>query len=243
MSDPFADHPHLRNLVGDPEASFYRDFDYAPIDAMMAERGFPPDWRLTDTDREATRRAALDGHGGPLWVFAYGSLMWDPSMRFDTVRIATAPGHARHFCLFDDGGRGSPEQPGLMAALDVADPGEPGCAGLAFRIPDTLVEEESRILWRREMIVVAYLPAFIEVETAQGPLRVLTFLADPAAEAVRRDIPAVQQAEMIARASGILGPNVDYLGSLVRHLRELELEDARMFDLWQRVSALRGAAP
>ncbi len=66
----------------------------------------------------------------PTWVFGYGSLMWDPSVEFNEVRYAHCSGFQRSFCLWDEGGRGSAKQPGLMLAID-----EGGkCEGLAFRI-------------------------------------------------------------------------------------------------------------
>ena len=240
--DPFRHHPELRDLVGDPEASFFRRLDMAALDAQLAELGFGEDWRHPDDVREAMRRATLAGHEGPLWVFGFGSLMWDPSMRFDEVRIATAPGHARHFCLWDDGARGSRDRPGLMAALDAAGPDEPGCHGLAFRIPPGEVEAESAILWQREVIAPGYVATFIPVETAAGRLRALAFLADREADVIRTDLSAAEQADMIAHAEGILGTNLAYLENMIAHLAALGLEDAAMAALWRRVCAIRQAS-
>ena len=86
----------------------------------------PPDPKRRSAEaREASRRVTLASHTGDLWVFAYGSLMWDPAMDFTEVRRAWLPGHARRFILCDIyGARGTPEAPGLMAALDW---GEPVC--------------------------------------------------------------------------------------------------------------------
>jgi cation transport protein ChaC len=240
--DPFRHHPQLRDLVGDPETSFFREMDMAALDAQLAELGFDDDWRYPDDVREAKRRATLAGHEGPLWVFAFGSLMWDPSMRFDEVRLATAPGHARHFCLWDDGARGSRERPGLMAALDAAGPDEPGCHGLVFRIPPGEVEAETAILWQREVIAPGYVASFIRVETAAGPLTALAFLADRQAEVVRTDLSAAEQANMIAHAEGVLGTNAAYLENMISHLAALGLEDAAMAALWQRVRTIRQAS-
>lgn len=238
LRDPFHDHPESRTLVGRPEHSGLREFEYWPLDAAMAEHGFAPGWRRADEERDATRIAALSGHEGPLRVFACGSLMRDLSMRFDAVRVATAPHHVCHFCPFDEGTRA---QPGLMAALDAADPGDPGCTELAFRIPETIVEEESRILWRREMLAEACRPVFIDVDTARGGLRVLAFLAEAKAALVRRDIPIAQQAETIAVACGLLGSIASYLSALVDHLKDLGLNDPTAFARLDRVRALQDA--
>jgi hypothetical protein len=83
------------------------------------------------THARSAPRAALEGHEGDLWVFGYGSLIWDPALEFAEVRRAFAPNHRRRFILEDIyGGRGTPNGPGLMAALDDGD----GCNGLCFRI-------------------------------------------------------------------------------------------------------------
>lgn len=239
--DPFHLHPELRAHVGDPLTSFFRTMDFEEIDAQVRAAGFPPDWRRPDAEREATRVAALEGHEGPLWIFAYGSLMWDPSFLFDEVRMAHAPGHVRRFCLHDLGARGSREQPGLMAALDTAGAEEAGCDGVIFRIPAARVEAETRILWMREMIAFDYRAAFIPVTTVAGPVRALTFLADHGCETIRTDFTPEEQARMIAHAEGLLGPNVEYLENLASHLVAMEIDDARLFDLRDRVRAVRQA--
>ena len=79
----------------------------------------------------ARKRAAFlaQRNDQDLWIFAYGSLIWDPAFYFEEVRVAKAPGYQRSFCLRSEIGRGSPEKPGLMVALDHGSE----CQGLAFR--------------------------------------------------------------------------------------------------------------
>ena len=135
-ADPFVHHPDLRGLITDPEKSFFRNFRPADIDARMKALGRPDGWRHTDEEIEAARLAFLaERLDSDLWIFAYGSLMWDPGFNFAEVRRANAPRHARKFILKDSfGPRGCPEAPGLMAALDDGE----GCDGLAFRSDDIL---------------------------------------------------------------------------------------------------------
>ena len=124
--DPFEHHPRLRGLITPLKDSFFRDFDPESMAADLRAQGikFP---LLSHDQREASRRAALANHGGDLWVFGYGSLMWDPGFDFIEIRRAYAPAHARRFILRDVwGARGTAEQPGIMAALDDGS----GCHGL-----------------------------------------------------------------------------------------------------------------
>jgi cation transport protein ChaC len=53
-----------------------------------------------------------------LWVFAYGSLIWNPEFKFEESRPAQAKGWHRSFCLTLTRRRGTREYPALMMALD-----------------------------------------------------------------------------------------------------------------------------
>ena len=83
-------------------------------------RNMPPGTFVrSDAEIEADLDRTLADHdGGDLWLFGYGSLMWNPALEFVERRTATALGWHRRFCLWMHAGRGSPEQPGLMLALD-----------------------------------------------------------------------------------------------------------------------------
>ena len=121
--EAFAHLPHLREKMVAPGESRLR---VTPeILALWDERarkvGRPADWRLPDSEREAARRAVL-GQLDPardLWIYAYGSLMWDPGFHFAEVRLARLTGYARRFSYRTLIGRGSPEHPGLMLTLTV----------------------------------------------------------------------------------------------------------------------------
>ncbi len=232
--------PHLRDRISDPATSFFRDLDMDMIDAQLRDLGAPDDWRRPCEAREVLRRDALRGREGQdIWVFAYGSLMWDPAVYFDELRRAHAPQHARCFCLWDEYARGTIDQPGLMAALDTGG----GCTGYAFRIPAADVECETFHLCARELIGSAYLPEFVALTTDQGPVEALTFTADHSSENIVTDIPVETQARMIAISAGFLGTGLEYLENLARHLTEMEIDDPYITDLLRRVRAIRDETP
>lgn len=226
-ADPYRHLPDLAGRILDPARSSFRQIDFAGLDRKMAERGVTG-WRRTDEEREATRQAALaDRLDDDLWVFAYGSLMWDPAFHFAEVRRAQAEGYRRSFCLRTTLGRGTPEKPGLMAALDRGG----NCHGLAFRIDRQLVDEETRVIWAREMIMHAYDPAFIALTTPQGPVEALAFLISPEAEHYLRDLSLEEAAGYIATGAGTFGTNLDYLDNLAEHFRVLDIDDEEFFAL------------
>jgi cation transport protein ChaC len=236
MTDPFAHHPELRGRIADPETSFFRTFT---VERLLAERPEMAAFRLwihTDAQREAIRAEALAGHEGDLWIFAYGSLMWDPALRFAELRRARAEAYARQFILVDEkGGRGSAEAPGLMAGLDAGD----GCDGLALRIPAEAVDAETEILFRREAVGPAYLPAFVPVRIGDATVQALTFLVNHDSPDIRPDLTHQEQVRYIATGAGFLGTSRDYLANIVSHFETLGIHDEASAALLRDVDAYR----
>jgi len=230
--------PALRGLITPPDASEMRfgQERFAELDIQAQEESWPPGWRMDHDAREANRQAVLnDRWGQDLWVFAYGSLIWDPAVQVEEYRYGTLAGWRRRFCMRLEGGRGSHDRPGLMAALDQGG----HCDGVVFRIPAALVDQETQFMWRREMFAGAYCPLFLEVATPQGPVDALTFVMDRNNRRYMPDLPEDEAAQMIAVAEGGLGPNFAYLDSLVRHLEELGISDRDIQRLHARASIYR----
>ncbi|SDW43188.1 cation transport protein ChaC [Albimonas donghaensis] len=242
--DVFRHCPGLEGRIQDPETSRFRDMEarIAELDAQIRVDGGDPDWRIPDDMREATRHALLDGRGGEdLWVFGYGSLIWDPAIHAAEFRRARLAGFRRAFCLHLEGGRGSPDAPGLMAALD-ADPGH-ACEGVAMRLPAAIADEETRIMWMREMIAGTYHPAIVPLETPQGPVEAIAFLADARHERYVGDLSQRERASRIAVAEGRLGTNREYLENLLDSLHALGIDDPEMTELLRMVREAAGEAP
>ena len=169
-----------------------------------------------------------------VWVFGYGSLMWNPALRYAEQRTALVHGYHREFCLLARAGRGSPERPGLMLSL------EPGgsCHGVAYRLPAGAIEEELDLLWRREMLTRSYRPVWVAARTARGTAYAIAFAANLGHERYRGGLSAEIMARYLARGEGPLGRCCDYLFETVRQLRELGIRDRRLEALQERVRAL-----
>jgi len=235
-TDPFRHHPGLKDLITPAQDSFFRNFDPSSLDEKMAQLGASPDWRYDHQTREAFHTAEMQGRWGhDLWVFAYGSLCWDPALVFDEVRHAFLPNHARKFVLKDTkGARGTQDNPGLMAALTDGS----GCDGLAFRVPAAVLEAETRNLWARERIADAYQSAFLQANTAQGTIDVLAFVANPDSDTIANGITRDEQVQYIARGHGILGTSLDYVRKLQAGLRGISITDAALDALLADAEAL-----
>ncbi len=222
-TDPFTHHPELRDKIKDPFTSYFRDFKVKEVFQRHPELLWVLDELYSDAQRDVSRKQIIDAHGyGDLWVFAYGSLMWDPALQFADVRRAVAPDYARHFILKDIwGGRGTREIPGLMAALDSGE----GCEGLVYRVSRDNIDTETEILWRREMIGPGYQPRFITALVDDRPVRALAFVADHNAEAMKPELTRAEQIAYCATGSGVLGTSHEYLQNIVKQFAVVGVVD------------------
>ena len=173
-----------------------------------------------------------------IWVFGFGSLIWNPAFHFAERRTALVHGFHRQFCLWSKAGRGSPQKPGLMLAL------EPGgsCHGVAYRIAPEQVETELDVVWRREMMTGAYRSVWVNAHTPGGIEHAIAFAANHAHERYVRGLDTDETARLLATGSGPLGTCCDYLFDTVTHLDALGIRDRRMEALVERVRAHRASA-
>ena len=143
-----------------------------------------------------------------LWVFGYGSLIFDPGMAVAESVRARVTGYRRRFCMWSIHHRGSEAEPGLVLALEEA--AGATCDGIAFRAAEP--EAALAALRERELISSAYLEVTVPLRAADGrDLRALAYVIDPAHRQYAADLTLEEQARVIATAHGGRGPNSDYL--------------------------------
>jgi cation transport protein ChaC len=168
-----------------------------------------------------------------LWVFGYGSLIWNPGFAVAERRLGRVRGWHRSFCMESVHYRGTPERPGLVLALDALEGAS--CHGLALRAADPA--RALPYLRERELSGSGYEEHWLKVETAEGEVEALAFCINPGRPDYRR-YDLARQAQAIATAVGERGPNRDYLLATAAHLAELGIPDPEMEDLVARVRAL-----
>ena len=196
---------------------------------------------LSDAEHRRSVRAMLrdrpDG-GGDVWLFAYGSLIWNPLIHFVEKRIGTVRGYHRCFCLWSRTGRGTVAKPGLTLGLERGG----CCRGVAYRIAESQAAQELEIIWRREMLTGAYAPRWLKIETAGGPLHAIAFLVNRVHTRYAGRLPEEKIIAAIAEAHGPLGACATYLFNTVAHLEQLGISDRRLKRLRDRVAARIAAA-
>ena len=175
---------------------------------------------------------------GPLWVFAYGSLIWKPGFAPVQTEIARLAGFQRSFCMDSVVYRGTPEAPGLVLALDRA-PGH--CEGLAYRVAETEASHVLGYLRERELVSAAYKEHWLDVDLRDGPsVRAVTYVIDRDHSQYCGQMSLEEQALRIARAHGQAGPNDEYLHNTRKALRDWNLPDPHLDDLAERVVQITG---
>lgn len=172
-----------------------------------------------------------------MWVFGYGSLMWEPGFAWQERVLARLPGWHRSFCMRSIHHRGTVERPGLVLALDRA----PGavCQGVAYAVASEHVADTLAALRERELISSAYLEKLLRVTLADGrQVEAVTYVIDPDHAQYCGGLALEEQARIIAGATGGRGPNRDYLWNTAAHLTELGIADPDLDWLSERVRRL-----
>lgn len=172
----------------------------------------------TDEQRAESIAATLAARPpGDVWVFAYGSLIWNPTFKFEESRVAIIDNWHRSFCLSVSAGRGTVEVPGLVLGLDRGG----SCAGVAFRVAEEDLETELAVLWKREMITGAYAPRWIEIADPDGePFgSAIAFTIDHESPNYAGNLEREVVISRLATASGFLGTSADYLFQTAQGLR------------------------
>jgi cation transport protein ChaC len=173
----------------------------------------------------------------PLWVFGYGSLIWNPGFPVAAQQVAQLEGWHRSFCMRSIHHRGTEDDPGLVLALDRAEGAS--CSGVGFRVQDGAEEETLAQLRERELISSAYLEDWLPLRLADGTqVTALCYVIDPKHDQYCT-LPLKEQGEIIAHAVGGRGRNCEYLFNTTAHLAQLGIGDDDLEWLCAYVKDLR----
>lgn len=172
----------------------------------------------TEEERAESRARMLEGVGAheDIWIFGYGSLIWNPAFHYAERRPGVIHGWHRSFCLWTPIGRGSPDNPGLVLALDRGG----SCCGVAYRVAARDRDTELPLLWQREMVSDGYSPRWVTVRCGDDEARAITWVINRRGDRYAGKLPMETLARTLATAEGRLGSSRDYLENTVAHLDE-----------------------
>jgi len=200
------------------------DFLNGRHDEMIVEAGLQDHMTRNTVEFRLAKRDEMIASAPPgdmIWVFGYGSLIWNPAFDYDEQRIGRLFGYNRQFCFWSTIGRGSPDAPGMMLALDRGG----SCNGIVLGVRRERAEEELTSVFMREMTGQTYFARWGTVKTEQGSVDAITFVANREAENYAGQRSLEETARHIAQGCGHLGPCTDYLFNTAQHLEDLGLND------------------
>lgn len=172
-----------------------------------------------------------------MWVFGYGSLLWNPGFEVAEQAVATLPNYARSFCMRSIHHRGTVEHPGLVLALDERMGAK--CSGVALAVAAGKEDETLAYLRERELVSSAYVEKNLRVELLDGrTIEAVTYVIDESHDQYCSDMSLEEQAQIISTAVGGRGPNTEYLYNTANHLRQIDLRDPDLEWLTERVREL-----
>lgn len=201
--------------------------------------------RPSDAEYADCVAEVLEGRpeSGEVWIFAYGSLIWNPEFEFVEERLGTVSGWHRSFCLgWVRLYRGTPERPGIMLALDRGG----SCRGVVFRLPPEEMEANLEKILRREMPIkpVQSIPArWVSVQSDTGPLRAIAFPISRSSDAYLPGLTEDVVVNALATAAGERGSMAEYLHSTVKHLQDRGIHDRYLWRMQELVAERIAALP
>jgi cation transport protein ChaC len=200
--------------------------DAERVDCLDAER-------LSDAEiaRSIDEALAARDEKQPFWVFAYGSLMWNPGFAFVGKRVGTVYGFHRSFRQWSRINRGTPERPGLVLTLERGG----SCRGLAYRMGNATTRADLAKLWRREMTLRSYEPRWLDCRAGAERMPVLAFVVNRRCTGYAGELGVEAVVQALATARGKAGSAAEYLFHTQSVLEAHGIRDERMRRLAERV--------
>ena len=172
-----------------------------------------------------------------LWVFAYGSLMWDPGFPFLESMKARIYGYHRALCIRSVRYRGTSKVPGLVFGLDRGG----SCTGVGFQIDVKNQREVAEYLQDREMLNNVYTPSIRSISLDDGrSVQAIAFVVKQRHPSYVRDLTTDQAASIVANASGQRGANLDYVISTLNTLETIGIIDRTLSTVGKLAKAHAG---
>ena len=178
---------------------------------------------------------------GPVWIFAFGSLIWKPGCAFVEERKGVARGWHRAFRLgWDYRWRGNAEHPNLMMGLDRG--GE--CHGILYRLPPGEEETNLAALIRREMRIkppagrpITQVARWLMVDARGEEVKAVAFVLNRSGPGYQGRRSPEETADILAKSCGANGSGAEYLHKTVAKLAAHGIYDRNLWRLQELVAA------
>ena len=220
-----------------PKQMHLTEAHIARVHRVVQDQGAPATDLHNNADYAERVQHILQTHPAPnqpTRLFAYGSLIWKPEIPHTAEATATAHGWHRAFCLRQTRFRGTPDQPGLMMALDRG--GQ--CKGMLYTLPPDDLPAQLDRLFRREFTVkpITNMPRWIKVASEGQTCPALAFIINRASANYARRLTPEAVADILSKACGPIGSGAEYLFLTVAHLEAKGIHDTHLWHLQRLVA-------
>jgi len=181
---------------------------------------------MTNEDLLNSIKKILHGHNldDGIWLFSYGSLMWNPDFEMVEKISGEIEGYHRKLCLKSLVYRGTPDYHGLVFGLEIGY----SCQGMCFRIAPEKIKTELMKVWEREMFADTYIPKWIKVKTNRAYIYAVTFVINNKHDHYLPNLEFNEVVERVVRAKGKMGSCNDYVKNTLKHLKKFGLRDKHL---------------
>jgi cation transport protein ChaC len=200
------------------------------IESAFLNLAYPPRLdlgpQLTHEQLLSSMQSTMARHkGGPVWLFAYGSLIWRPECTAVERVRGRVHGYHRGLYLWSHEHRGTPEMPGLVFGLDRGG----SCSGFAYRLPEEQLEASLYALWQREMPFPSYRPHWLNCRLEDGSqVQALGFVLERHLPSYAGNLPDHVLSHVFENACGRYGTTRDYVEQTAHALRSHAMPDRNL---------------
>ena len=172
-----------------------------------------------------------------MWVFGYGSLMWDGWEKSHGATRSTSAslvGFHRDFNKASTSNWGSSTDRGPTLGLTASATAK--CEGIAFEFPDETRDKVLDYLRQREGGSFEFRELDVDLQSGEQ-VKALVPVNDPKRGTYIGDLSLARRVEMCKRARGSRGACVSYVENIHNELRKMGIVDAAVNEFWNAVSA------
>ena len=190
----------------------------------------------TQAPMTAKTLSETDFSDGDLWVFGYGSLIWNPGFAFVEQVPARLIGEHRALCIYSLVHRGTPEKPGLVLGLDRGG----ACQGIAFRVATEHRKATVAYLREREQVTSVYVETSRQIELedkTRRRVRALCYIVDRSHVQYAGRLTLAESLHHVRQGHGKSGANRDYVLETVQALEALGYREGDLHLLAEQLKA------
>src|SRR5262249_5736186 len=172
-----------------------------------------------------------------LWVFGYGSLIWQPGFDHAERVPARLIGAHRALCVYSFVHRGTPERPGLVLGLDHGGT----CRGVAYRVKARERAATPAYLRDRAQVPSGYLepvrPAVLGGHEEER-IQAVCYMVDRSHAQYAGKLSLADQMRIVRHGHGKSGANRDYVLATVHALEAMGCRDRDLHLLADRLHGI-----